>query len=101
MLAERSEAVINPWRSDWREVGAMQGTMAIPVGVRVRIEGAGYEALFRGRVGTLVGYTRGGWARVRIDDASPWESSLSADRDETTGLPIVIMFPEGLESDAS
>jgi hypothetical protein len=77
----------------------MQRTMAIPVGVRVRIEGVGYETLFRDRVGTLVGYTRGGWARVRIDDASPWESSLSAERDETTGLPIVILFPESLESD--
>jgi hypothetical protein len=77
----------------------MQGISEVPVGVRVRIEGVGYEALFHGRVGTLVGYTRGGWAQVRVDDASPWESSLAADRDETTGLPIVLMLPECLESD--
>ncbi len=77
----------------------MQTSWAIPVGVRVRIEGAGYEVLFRGRVGTLVSYTRGGWARVRMDDASPWEASLSAERDETTGLPIVVLLPECLRSE--
>jgi hypothetical protein len=77
----------------------MQTTWAIAVGRRVRIEGAGYETLFRDRLGTVVGYTRGGWARVRIDDASPWEASLSAERDEITGLPIVVMFPECLRSD--
>jgi hypothetical protein len=76
----------------------MQTSWAIPIGRRVRIEGVGYEALFHGRLGTLVGYTRGGWARVRIDDASPWEASLSVERDETTGLPIVVLFPECMQS---
>jgi hypothetical protein len=79
----------------------MQTIWEIPVGVRVRIEGVGYETLFRDRVGTLVGYTRGGWARVRIDDASPWESLLAAERDDATGLAIVISCPECLERDPS
>jgi hypothetical protein len=77
----------------------MQRTWAIAIGMRVQIDGAGYEAHFCGRVGTLVGYTRGGSARVRIDDASPWESSLAVDRDESTGLPIVIMLPECLQTE--
>lgn len=77
----------------------MQSTWGIPIGMCVRIVGVGYEVLFHDRRGTLVGYTRGGWARVRIDDASPWEASLSAERDESTGLPIVILLPECLRSE--
>jgi hypothetical protein len=73
------------------------GTLAI--GEKVRIEGVGYEVLFKGRFGTLLGYTRAGWARVRIDDASPWEAKLSADSDESTGLPVVIVFPDCLASE--
>ena len=68
-------------------------SQVVEVGDKVRVDGAGCEGLFRGRAGTLVGYTRCGWAQVRLDDAGPWESSISAERDETTGLPIVLVFP--------
>jgi hypothetical protein len=63
----------------------------IEIGQRVRIEGTGFERMFRGRVGTLLGYTRAGWARVRLDDARPWESLISAERDDNTGLPVIIV----------
>jgi hypothetical protein len=73
--------------------------VVVGVGRRVRIEGVGCEILFRGRTATLLGYTRAGWARVRLDDASAWEASISADRDERTGLPIVLLFPDCLRTE--
>jgi len=66
----------------------------IAVGERFRIDRGGFEAPFRGRVATLLGYTRRGWARVRLEDAEAWEASISFERDETTGLPIVLLLPD-------
>jgi hypothetical protein len=39
-------------------------------------------------------------ALVRLDDAAPWEASISAERDEATGRPIVFLSPEGLYAGA-
>jgi hypothetical protein len=68
----------------------------VVVGERVQVEGFGLDALFRGRIGTVLGYSWCGRVQVRLDDAAPWEASISAERDEATGRPIVFLSPEGL-----
>jgi hypothetical protein len=76
----------------------MKTSGGVILGAKVQIQLFGYNRLFNGREGTFLGYTRAGWARVRVDDASAWESLLSADRDEATGLPIVFVAAEELQS---
>jgi hypothetical protein len=71
----------------------------VSIGGRVRIDGVGYERLFRDREGTFLGFTRAGWARVRIDDASPWESALSTEHDTATGLPVILVGLESLRAE--